>query len=68
MYSGIQNRQIENLDFNFEQERIKGAFSAVAGSIVGGIGGGIAGGKSAGPYGAAAGASHHDSGGNATKQ
>lgn len=55
-YQNIFNRQIENLDFNFEQERIKGAFSAVAGSIVGGIGGGIAGGKTAGPYGAAAGA------------
>lgn len=55
-YQNIFNRQIENLDFNFEQERIKGAFSAVAGSIVGGIGGGIAGGKTAGPYGATAGA------------
>lgn len=55
-YQNIFNRQIENLDFNFEQERIKGAFSAAAGAIVGGIGGGIAGGKTAGPYGAAAGA------------
>lgn len=55
-YQNIFNRQIENLDFNFEQERIKGAFGAAAGAIVGGIGGGIAGGKTAGPYGAAAGA------------
>ena len=55
-YQNIFNRQIENLDFNFEQERIKGAFGAAAGAVVGGIGGGIAGGKTAGPYGAAAGA------------
>lgn len=55
-YLNIFNRQIENMDFNFEQERIKGAFGAIAGGIVGGIGGGVSGYKIGGPVGAGIGA------------
>lgn len=55
-YLNVFNRQIENMDFNFEQERIKGVFGAVAGGVVGGIGGGVSGYKIGAGVGAGVGA------------
>lgn len=55
-YQNIFNRQIENMDFNFEQERIKGIFGAVAGTTVGAAAGGLTGYKTGGPVGAGVGA------------
>jgi len=55
-YQNIFNRQIENMDFNFEQERIKGVFGAVAGTTVGAVAGGLTGHKIGGPVGAGVGA------------
>lgn len=55
-YQNIFNRQIENMDFNFEQERIKGIFGAVAGTTVGAAAGGLTGHKIGGPVGAGVGA------------
>lgn len=55
-YENIFNRQIENMDFNYGQQRIQKAFSSITGTVQGGMSGAMAGGMSGGVYGAAAGA------------
>lgn len=55
-YQQIFDRQIRNIDFNFEQERFKTAFGLTAGALAGGVGGAVAGSKFGGPIGAGIGA------------
>lgn len=55
-YENIFNRQIENMDFNRGQERIKQAFGLASGTLQGGMSGAMAGGLTMGVPGAIAGA------------
>lgn len=54
-YANAFERQIEKLDFDYSQERIRGAFGVAAGTVAGGVGGAIGGAKVGGPVGAAVG-------------
>ena len=54
-YANTFERQIEKLDFEQGQERIKTGFGLGAGALVGGIGGAVTGGKIGGGIGAAVG-------------
>lgn len=55
-YENIFNRQIENMDFNRGQERIRQAFGLASGTLQGGMSGAMAGGLTMGVPGAIAGA------------
>ena len=54
-YANAFERQIEKLDFDYSQERIRGAFGLAAGTVAGGVAGAIGGAKVGGPVGAAVG-------------
>lgn len=50
-YENAFERQMQNMDFNFEQQRVQGLFGAIAGGVVGGIGGAVTGAKVGGAVG-----------------
>lgn len=54
-FASIFSREIQNLEFTQEQERLREKILAVAGTVGGTTGGAVAGGKAGGAYGAVAG-------------
>lgn len=54
-FASIFSREIQNLEFTQEQERLREKILAVAGTVGGTTGGAVAGGKAGGAYGAIAG-------------